>query len=107
MAVFTLGSSINSSTLTDNVLAKVANNSTEMRNLRKQRRHPQLFFIGLVIFISTLSPPIQANQGQTVFIPIAVGDITIFIPIMPSSSSGSVTGTSTDGRYDLSWSAVS
>ncbi|WP_295033656.1 RHS repeat-associated core domain-containing protein [Shewanella sp.] len=41
------------------------------------------------------------------FIPIAVGDITIFIPIMPSSSSGSVTGTSTDGRYDLSWSAVS
>ncbi|NRB25799.1 MAG: hypothetical protein HRU42_19580 [Shewanella sp.] len=26
---------------------------------------------------------------------------------MPSSSSGSVTGTSTDGRYDLSWSAVS
>ncbi|WP_295033348.1 RHS repeat-associated core domain-containing protein [Shewanella sp.] len=43
------------------------------------------------------------------FIPIAVGDITIFIPIMASSSSGSVTGTSTstDGRYDLSWSAVS
>ena len=73
----------------------------------KQPRHPGLFLIGLVICAATLSPPIQASQGQTMFIPIAVGDITIFIPIMPSSSSGSVTGTSTDGRYDLSWSAVS
>ena len=61
----------------------------------------------LLLVGSALSQPAHAIQGSTVLIPIAVGDITIFIPIMPSSSSGSVTGTTTDGSYNLTWSAVS
>ncbi|MEC4728631.1 hypothetical protein HWQ46_24215 [Shewanella sp. D64] len=63
-------------------------------------------FVALVLSVALLSFQSQASQGQTVFIPIAVGDITTFIPIMPSSSTGSVTSTTTDGSYNLNWSAV-
>jgi RHS repeat-associated protein len=63
-------------------------------------------FIALALSVALLSSQVQASEGQTVFIPIAVGDITTFIPIMPSSSTGSVAATTTDGSYNLNWSAV-
>ncbi|WP_232847055.1 RHS repeat-associated core domain-containing protein [Shewanella nanhaiensis] len=63
-------------------------------------------FVAFVLSVASLSFQAEASQGQTVFIPISVGDITTFIPIMPSSSTGSVASTTTDGSYNLNWSAV-
>ncbi|ACJ30835.1 Conserved hypothetical protein [Shewanella piezotolerans WP3] len=65
-----------------------------------------VLLLGSVVTATTVRAS-ESTQGQTVFIPIAVGDITTFIPIMPSSSTASVMGGDTDGSYHLSWAAVS
>ncbi|WP_255546907.1 RHS repeat domain-containing protein [Moritella sp. 36] len=64
--------------------------------------------IGLIFFSlfigSIISQPAQAAQGKTVWIPIAVGDITIFIPAMPFIHTANLAHSS--GGYNLTWSAV-
>ncbi|WP_232279912.1 RHS repeat-associated core domain-containing protein [Shewanella denitrificans] len=59
----------------------------------------------LLLVVGLTSMPAQAAQGSTVFIPIAVGDITTFIPIMPTASTAQIS--TTGGSHNLSWSAVS
>jgi RHS repeat-associated protein len=59
----------------------------------------------LLLVAGLTSMPAQAAQGSTVFIPIAVGDITTFIPIMPTASAAQIS--TTGGSHNLSWSAVS
>lgn len=58
------------------------------------------------LLLPFLSTSVQA-QGQTTFVPIAVGDILTFIPLLSTPAQASVKASSKDGSYQLVWSNVS
>ncbi|MCL1127827.1 RHS repeat domain-containing protein, partial [Shewanella surugensis] len=75
---------------------------TNRISLRRQLKTLALCMGLLLPFLST---SVQA-QGRTTFVPIAVGDILIFIPLLSTPTQTSVKATSSDGRYQLKWDKV-
>ncbi len=78
-----------------------------MKNLLQQLSHS----LTRVLTVLTLCLPITAYSatGQQVFIPIAVGDITTFIPLLSGPSNATIsTNTQAVGgdNYNLSWNSV-
>ncbi|WP_299005954.1 RHS repeat-associated core domain-containing protein [uncultured Shewanella sp.] len=57
------------------------------------------------VILPLLSNSAQA-QGQTAFVPIAVGDIVTFIPLLSTPTQMSVKAESVDGSYQLKWNTV-
>ena len=57
------------------------------------------------LLLPFLSTSVQA-QGQTTFVPIAVGDILTFIPLLSSPTQMSVKAEPKDGNYQLKWNTV-
>ncbi|ACA88621.1 RHS repeat protein [Shewanella woodyi] len=74
------------------------NNIYKIKNL-------YVFLISQIFIFNIVT--VKASTDQAVFIPIAVGDITSFIPIISTTASGSITSMSADNSFRLTWSAVS
>ncbi|MCG7537559.1 RHS repeat-associated core domain-containing protein [Pseudoalteromonas sp. OOF1S-7] len=61
----------------------------------------------VILCFSLYSTFSLGSQGETVFIPIAVGGITTVIPILPTPDQVQLNTVGIKGQYPLSWSSVS